>query len=356
MKCKFCSEELIEGALFCSNCGKKVSIIEEIECPNCKFVNPVGGKFCGNCGYSFLQSQENVSNEVKNKDLQVKDEVLIDKSEVPEKVESSKLNFEDDEVDAKKQKESKAQSPVKNILLSLIIISALIPFFNLMKVDAEYSEHTGFFRYSIDITNFDIYNDFKYTDELGEVYHDFFNTMRVNDMTLTYATVVGNAQSILELVEDFSLVYIDFVDFCTDDCSNAIMSLTDTVMPSGYKIKEGSIPDLKLPDSTIIDFIVKNKVLSRIEFTFTWGLVALAYLLFNAVQNDEKIKKMRLLKILLAMFIIRLLLVVIPVIALFVLSNSISELDISLEIGFYLIVIQILIFGKIWMLRGKLKI
>ncbi|MDH5451188.1 MAG: SPFH domain-containing protein [Candidatus Bathyarchaeota archaeon] len=49
MKCPKCGAEIPATMKFCGNCGSRLKP-EEISCPKCKTKNPAGTKFCGNCG------------------------------------------------------------------------------------------------------------------------------------------------------------------------------------------------------------------------------------------------------------------------------------------------------------------
>ncbi|MDH5449170.1 MAG: SPFH domain-containing protein [Candidatus Bathyarchaeota archaeon] len=49
VKCPKCKKEMPATMKFCGNCGSPLKP-EEIECPKCKTKNPAGTKFCGDCG------------------------------------------------------------------------------------------------------------------------------------------------------------------------------------------------------------------------------------------------------------------------------------------------------------------
>jgi len=49
VKCPKCGAEMPETMKFCGNCGSPLKL-NEIECPKCTVKNPSGAKFCGNCG------------------------------------------------------------------------------------------------------------------------------------------------------------------------------------------------------------------------------------------------------------------------------------------------------------------
>jgi len=48
-KCPKCEAEVPVTMKFCGNCGSRLKP-EDINCPKCKTKNPAGTKFCGNCG------------------------------------------------------------------------------------------------------------------------------------------------------------------------------------------------------------------------------------------------------------------------------------------------------------------
>ncbi len=45
--CYFCKAEITASARFCPSCGKS---LEPPKCAQCNTVNPLGGKFCKECG------------------------------------------------------------------------------------------------------------------------------------------------------------------------------------------------------------------------------------------------------------------------------------------------------------------
>lgn len=67
-KCSKCGTENSKDALFCENCGNKLSEDKKIVCPNCGFSNSVEASFCENCGSKLLEVQSNdtVSNNRDN--------------------------------------------------------------------------------------------------------------------------------------------------------------------------------------------------------------------------------------------------------------------------------------------------
>lgn len=54
VKCSKCNAEMPTTMKFCGNCGSPLKL-EEIECPKCKTKNPAGTQFCGNCGEKLSQ-------------------------------------------------------------------------------------------------------------------------------------------------------------------------------------------------------------------------------------------------------------------------------------------------------------
>jgi len=52
MICQKCNFQNAEEAKFCRNCGG--SLIEALNCPNCKKVHPAGKKFCDECGAALV--------------------------------------------------------------------------------------------------------------------------------------------------------------------------------------------------------------------------------------------------------------------------------------------------------------
>src|SRR4030042_4057809 len=51
MKCPQCRFENPEGKNFCGDCGAKLELL----CPNCQSPNPPQFKFCGDCGHDLAQ-------------------------------------------------------------------------------------------------------------------------------------------------------------------------------------------------------------------------------------------------------------------------------------------------------------
>ena len=51
MKCRNCRFENPVGAKYCNECGNKL----ELACPQCDQVNPPGSKFCNECGHDLAQ-------------------------------------------------------------------------------------------------------------------------------------------------------------------------------------------------------------------------------------------------------------------------------------------------------------
>jgi len=54
MKCPKCRFENPDGVKFCGECGAKMEKI----CPQCNFSNPPGFKFCGECGYDLRRPEQ----------------------------------------------------------------------------------------------------------------------------------------------------------------------------------------------------------------------------------------------------------------------------------------------------------
>ncbi|MBW1897265.1 MAG: zinc ribbon domain-containing protein, partial [Deltaproteobacteria bacterium] len=54
VKCPGCRFENPEGMKFCGECGTKLEII----CPHCHFSNPPQFKFCGECGHNLTAPSE----------------------------------------------------------------------------------------------------------------------------------------------------------------------------------------------------------------------------------------------------------------------------------------------------------
>ncbi|MGD8470818.1 MAG: zinc ribbon domain-containing protein, partial [Desulfobacteraceae bacterium] len=57
MQCPSCRFENPEGMKFCGECGSKL----ELKCPNCGFGNALSFKFCGECGHKLSASSEPAS-------------------------------------------------------------------------------------------------------------------------------------------------------------------------------------------------------------------------------------------------------------------------------------------------------
>ncbi len=60
MKCENCGSELLNGALFCDNCGKKVEAKPKKFCGNCGAEMDADAAFCGECGMSVNGAQTSV--------------------------------------------------------------------------------------------------------------------------------------------------------------------------------------------------------------------------------------------------------------------------------------------------------
>jgi len=54
MKCSKCKFDNPNGMKFCGECGTKLEKI----CPKCNFSNPPEFKFCGECGHDLRKPQE----------------------------------------------------------------------------------------------------------------------------------------------------------------------------------------------------------------------------------------------------------------------------------------------------------
>lgn len=52
MFCKYCGQELQEGASFCASCGNKVEHIH-YNCPNCGYEADASTQICPSCGYEI---------------------------------------------------------------------------------------------------------------------------------------------------------------------------------------------------------------------------------------------------------------------------------------------------------------
>ena len=77
MKCKSCGAELMEGIIFCPECGerndveeaqkqKEESNVPQKYCPQCGAVNIQDAGFCVNCGFSFTEDMTPQKKEKKN--------------------------------------------------------------------------------------------------------------------------------------------------------------------------------------------------------------------------------------------------------------------------------------------------
>ncbi|MGB9676048.1 MAG: SPFH domain-containing protein [Candidatus Bathyarchaeales archaeon] len=53
--CPSCGAKNPVGTKFCGNCGASLAPQEKVICPKCKAENPAGMKFCGNCGSPLTQ-------------------------------------------------------------------------------------------------------------------------------------------------------------------------------------------------------------------------------------------------------------------------------------------------------------
>jgi membrane protease subunit (stomatin/prohibitin family) len=61
--CQNCGAKNPVGTKFCGNCGTSLTPTAKIVCPKCKAENPAGTKFCGNCG-AALTIQTSAGDEV----------------------------------------------------------------------------------------------------------------------------------------------------------------------------------------------------------------------------------------------------------------------------------------------------
>lgn len=68
--CKNCGNKIIDGAEFCTECGAKITVINDNEysrpmsekqCPQCGEKMPDDMFYCLNCGYQFLNKDEELS-------------------------------------------------------------------------------------------------------------------------------------------------------------------------------------------------------------------------------------------------------------------------------------------------------
>ncbi len=60
MKCPNCKFENLEGSKFCNECGIKL----EIACPKCGKANQPGSKFCNECGHQLFLSTKPISKDL----------------------------------------------------------------------------------------------------------------------------------------------------------------------------------------------------------------------------------------------------------------------------------------------------
>jgi membrane protease subunit (stomatin/prohibitin family) len=56
--CQNCGARNPVGTKFCGNCGTGLAPVAKIVCPKCKAENPAGMKFCGSCGAPLSQPQQ----------------------------------------------------------------------------------------------------------------------------------------------------------------------------------------------------------------------------------------------------------------------------------------------------------
>jgi len=56
--CQNCGARNPIGTKFCGNCGAGLAPVAKIICPKCKAENPAGMKFCGSCGATLSQPQQ----------------------------------------------------------------------------------------------------------------------------------------------------------------------------------------------------------------------------------------------------------------------------------------------------------
>ena len=64
--CQSCGAQNPVGTKFCGNCGTSLAPIAKVKCPKCKAQNPATMKFCGNCG-SQLKLKETTCRKCKTK-------------------------------------------------------------------------------------------------------------------------------------------------------------------------------------------------------------------------------------------------------------------------------------------------
>lgn len=121
-KCSKCGTENSKDALFCENCGNKLSEDKKIVCPNCGFSNSVESSFCENCGSKLLEVQSNdtVSNN--------RDNTYGDLPE--ENSDSTNRNQKDDpEINSKNIRRSQGISEsnnLRNIIVAVAIIIVVV--------------------------------------------------------------------------------------------------------------------------------------------------------------------------------------------------------------------------------------
>ena len=121
-KCSKYGTENSKDALFCENCGNKLSEDKKIVCPNCGFSNSVESSFCENCGSKLLEVQSNdtVSNN--------RDNTYGDLPE--ENSDSTNRNQKDDpEINSKNIRRSQGISEsnnLRNIIVAVAIIIVVV--------------------------------------------------------------------------------------------------------------------------------------------------------------------------------------------------------------------------------------
>lgn len=79
-KCSRCGTENSKDAIFCENCGNKLSESKKVVCQNCGFPNSVEASFCENCGskLSGVQLSDTISdNNIDNTYEKQKDDSRI---------------------------------------------------------------------------------------------------------------------------------------------------------------------------------------------------------------------------------------------------------------------------------------
>ena len=62
MRCPQCSNELKEGAKFCTKCGHKLALPPPIPCPHCQNLLSPTAKFCTKCGTNLQITPPAVEN------------------------------------------------------------------------------------------------------------------------------------------------------------------------------------------------------------------------------------------------------------------------------------------------------